>query len=471
MRLTTRHILLLAFLVMIHHFAYSSELVPVRLQLKWKHQFQFAGYYAAIERGYYRDVGLDVSILEAQPQKTPFDAVFRGEAEFGVCTTDILSSKNKGETPVVLANIFQHSPHIIIAMQESGIRHIHDLAGKKIAAEPGAADLYAILLSEGVSLDKFSVEELDFSIDKFIAGEVDAITAYSTDQIFPLQEAGYELNLIYPTNSGVDFYGDLLFTSQALILSNPALVKKFVAASLKGWSYALSNREELVNLIYNKYSKRHSLNHLRFEAEQTWKLILPEVVEIGYTNPGRWETILEMYKRLGRVDESVTLEGMLYADYQKQPFRIPWRLIIILCSALIIAIAFLSFFYRYNKKLKQEIHKRELIQQQLSETNEVLFRTNKEKDKFFSIIAHDLRSPFTAFLGITQVLLEQIDAMELKEIKYYAENLNKSAKNLYRLLENLLQWSCIKQGLSTPQFTTFSINKTVEDILKMFRIS
>lgn len=358
--------------------AFASNLRTVRLQLKWKHQYQFAGYYAAIEKGYYRDAGLDVQLLEAQPHETPFDAVAAGRAEFGTSTTDILIARSKGFKPVVLANIFQHSPHIIITKEDSGIRYVHDLIDKRIATEPFAADLYAFLLAEGMKPDRIKVEELDFSMDKFINGEVDAITAYSTDQLFPLQQAGYKLNILWPSSSGIDFYGDLLFTREELINKEPKLVERFRSASLKGWAYALNNQEELITLIYNKYSKRHSPEHLRFEANATGKLIQPDVVEIGYTNPGRWEHIIEAYKSMGYVDKDFSINGLLYRNYQKQPLVIPWRFIILLVMALAIAIVLVAFFYRLSKNLRKEIAQRALIQEQLTLSNQDLMEVRSE---------------------------------------------------------------------------------------------
>ena len=92
----------------------------VTLQLTWKHQFQFAGYYAAIEKGYYREVGLEVKLAEAVEGQNPTEAVFNGSAEFGVCNTDILLARSKNKEPVILATIFQHSSQILLASKKIG---------------------------------------------------------------------------------------------------------------------------------------------------------------------------------------------------------------------------------------------------------------------------------------------------------------------------------------------------------------
>ena len=135
--------LLLVSIVSIEFTANSQQLKNVTLQLKWKHQFQFAGYYAAIEKGYYKDAGIDVKLLEAVEGQNPSDAVFNGKADFGVCTSDIILMRSEGKEAVVLATVFQHSPLILIGSRKSGINHVHDLFGKIIALEPNSADIVA----------------------------------------------------------------------------------------------------------------------------------------------------------------------------------------------------------------------------------------------------------------------------------------------------------------------------------------
>jgi ABC-type nitrate/sulfonate/bicarbonate transport system substrate-binding protein len=111
------------------------HLTPVRLQLKWKHQFQFAGYYAAKAKGYYRDAGLDVSFLEAPDTIEPAQQVLQGKAEFGVSNSDLVLLRGRGNPVVALAAIYQHSPLILLALEKSGINNVHQLAGKRVMLE------------------------------------------------------------------------------------------------------------------------------------------------------------------------------------------------------------------------------------------------------------------------------------------------------------------------------------------------
>ena len=110
----------------------APGLEHVRLQLKWTHQFQFAGYYQAIEQGYYHEAGFDVELIEAKAGVDPVDVVLEGKAEYGVGTPSLLLARAHGKPVVVLGVIYQHSPLLILARREAGVSDIHDLVGKPI---------------------------------------------------------------------------------------------------------------------------------------------------------------------------------------------------------------------------------------------------------------------------------------------------------------------------------------------------
>ncbi|MEI8084724.1 MAG: ABC transporter substrate-binding protein [Paludibacter sp.] len=343
----------------------------VTLQLKWKHQFQFAGYYAAIAKGFYQEKGITVNLQEAMEGVDPNDAVVNGKADFGVCTTDILLLRSQNKKVVVLSTIFQHSPQILVASKKSGIEHVHNLIGKRIAMEHNAVDIIAFMKEEGIALDKCVLHAYSFNPNNLIEGKIDAATAYLTDEPFELNQAHFDYNIISPSMGGIDFYGDLLYTTEGLIKSNPELVENFRKASLKGWKYAMEHPEEIINFIYNNYGKRHSLEHLRFEAEKMKNLILPDVVEIGYSNPGRWESILDAYKKLDMIDASFKIDGMMYSDYVEPKVVIPWALIGVIFIVFLVIVIIALVFYRSARNLKKEINNRHAIEKDLLESNEL----------------------------------------------------------------------------------------------------
>jgi len=295
-----------------HARAPVQTLDPVTLQLKWTHAFQFAGYYAAKEQGYYREAGLDVSIAEALPGVDPVKNVLDGKAEFGVGTSALLLQRKAGSPVVALAVIFQHSPYVLIARQFSTTQAIHDLVGKRVMLEPQADELLAYLKKEGIPLSRITQVEHSYDPQDLIGGRIDAISGYATNQPWYLDRARFPYQIYTPRSSGIDFYGDNLFTTEQELKMHPERVQAFRAASLRGWKYAVEHPEEMADLILAKYSQRHSRDYFLFEAKQTIALMHPELIEVGYMNASRWRHIADTYADIGMLPRDFSLDGFLY---------------------------------------------------------------------------------------------------------------------------------------------------------------
>ena len=341
----------------------------VRMQLKWQHQFQFAGYYAAQTQGYYQSAGLDVEIIPSQPGEDAVQQVLEGKAEFGVGSTDLLLLREQGAPVVVLAVIFQHSSLALMTLKQSDLQSIHDLAGRKIMIEPGSAELYAYLNKEGISSDKFTLLPHSVQVKDLLSGNVDAMSAYVTDEPFELSKAGLAYQLYSPRADGIDFYGDNLFTTEHQIKLKPEMVKAFRAASLKGWEYAMRHPEELVQLIFTRYSQRHSIEHLRFEARQMAPLLQTDLVEIGHMNPGRWRHIANTYAELGMMNADVDLTGLLY-DPNPPPPDLRWLYGFIVVATLVLAaVSVLAvYIYQINARLRREVSERRRAEEKLRDS-------------------------------------------------------------------------------------------------------
>lgn len=117
----------------------------------------------------------------------------------------------------------------------------------------------------------------------------------------------------------------------------------------------------------------------------------------------------------------------------------------------------------------RDITERKIAEQSLRKSENELRTLNSEKDKFFSIIAHDLRSPFVSFLGLTEVMTQDISDMSKEEINKFANNLNFNANNLYRLLTNLLEWSAMKRGITKFNPAQISISEIIGSNLNLFK--
>ncbi|MCG2585075.1 EAL domain-containing protein [Massilia sp. TS11] len=296
----------------------ARALETVTLQLKHTHQFQFAGYYAAVAKGYYKEAGLDVKLVEALNGNEPERAVLAGRAEYGVGSSSLLLARMAGKPLVVLGVIFQHSPYVLLVRQHGSEPNLKSIIGQKVMIGSltdeltQADELVAFLRKEGIDIASLVRVEHTYNPDDFINGRVEAVSAFSTNEPDYLDRIGFMYDLYSPRAAGIDFYGDNLFTSEKELREHPARVRAFREASMKGWQYAMTHPDEIVDLILAKYTRRHDRQHLLYEARQMVPLVQPVLVEIGYMNPQRWRHIADVYADVGMLPKNVNFDGFLY---------------------------------------------------------------------------------------------------------------------------------------------------------------
>ena len=290
----------------------AAALDQVSLQLKWKHQFQFAGYYAALEQGFYRDAGLDVSIREGGPGIDVAETVASGKSDFGVCNASVLRDWANGRRLVVLAVIFQRSPAVILVPRRADISSVSDLRGRTLMDAPGSDEIAAMLKHEGV--DYAALPRIDHRGDArdLLAGRADAMVAYSTNEPFVLEQLGAAFRSFSPSAYGIDFYGDNLCTSEAELKAHPDRVAAFRAASVKGWAYALAHKEATADLILKTYSAKKSREALLFEAVRTDMLVRRGPGHIGQQDAAHWRRIAATYSKLGMLADDALPAGLMW---------------------------------------------------------------------------------------------------------------------------------------------------------------
>ena len=308
------------YLILILFSTFLNANEKIVLQLKWFHQFQFAGYYAAKEKGFYDEVGLNVEIRQRDLKYNNIDEVINGNAQYGVADSILILYRLKQQPVVIVSPIFQHSPSVFISLKKSNISSVYELNNKDILFYPNDTDGFSLLaMIKKFDLDVNLVRERykdDYM--RLIKNEVDVIPAYIANEPFLFKEKGYDVNIINPTNYGFDMYGDMLFTNEDEAKNNPIRVEKFKEATLKGWKYALENKEEIIQLINEKYSKEKSIEHLRYEANAIDSLINKDVTPLGYLDQGRIRYISEMYEYYGLTESKIDLNDFLFDEISKK---------------------------------------------------------------------------------------------------------------------------------------------------------
>ncbi|MFZ6688212.1 diguanylate cyclase domain-containing protein [Undibacterium sp. SXout11W] len=333
-------------------------LEKVSLQLKWTHEFQFAGYYAAKEKGFYKQAGLDVDIREADPALDVNNEVLIGRANYGVGTSSLILERKAGKPLVILAVIFQHSPQIILVRNGSTAQSVHDLKGKRLMLEPQSEELVAYLKAEGIPLNSITLQKHSFDVQDLVDGLTDAMSAYSFSEPYYLDQSKFDYQAFTPRSDGIDFYGDNLFTSEAEINQHPERVKAFRDASLRGWDYAIAHQDEIIDLILKKYPNKNRPNtreFLRFEADKISELMRSDLLATGYMNPGRWRHIADTYADLGMLPKNFPLDNLLYEPNPAINFKLIYSIITVTLLFACVAGVITFYILRVNRRLAQSL--------------------------------------------------------------------------------------------------------------------
>lgn len=425
----------------------SFALDKVKLYLKWKHQFQFAGYYVAIENGYFREEGLDVELIERTREVVPKEAIHDHPASYAITDSSIVLDYLKGAPVAIVASIFQHSPMVLATRKEDQITSPALLKGKKVMFHKDVDDAAILTMFQtvDVSIDDIIHVPHTFKNDNLINKKVDAISIYLTNQPYYFAKKGIEINILKPDNYGVDMYGDMIITSTNEAIKNPERVEAFRRASLRGWSYALNNIEEVANLIHLKYSK-NSKEQLIFEGIETKKMIMPDYIKLGSTSEMRLEKIASIYSKRRQVDRTRDLKDILFDNIKDRPFFSSKLFQIVLAgSSLFLFITMtLVFLNRHLRKLVDD------------KTIE-LEKLHAQKEQFFSNMTHELRTPLNGVIGgvglLEDTALDNGQREIIDVIKY-------SNKVLLDIVNQILDLS--KMG--SRKF------KLVEDSIELFQV-
>ena len=310
----------------------SCAAEKVVLQLKWEHEFQFAGYYAALWQGFYAEQGLDVEIRPASradgTMVQPAEELSAGRADFAIGAIDILIQRDRGQPFVVLAPIFQRSPNRIFTLASKPVRSLAELSELTIGVSDDFIldEVKALFNENGFNSDHLKLKHLPPTIDVLLSNEVDAVATYGVSLSYAAKERGVELHELNPEEFGLQFSGDTLFTHQRMIGERPKVVEKFLKATLKGWNYALEHRSDIAQRIAsdlprNIFTYDDLLAYNLSFAKKIDEYLSFPYTELGYTNTLRWRAMHSQLKALGLLDNEWD-EGVITSLGQKKEINI-----------------------------------------------------------------------------------------------------------------------------------------------------
>ncbi len=277
---------------------------PVKLQLQWFAQAQFAGYYAAKDKGFYKDQCLDVTILEGGVDIVPQTVLAQGGADFAIAwVPKALASREQGALITNVAQVFQKSGTLQVSWADSNIKSAADFKGKKIGnwGFGNEFEVFAAITKAG--LDPAADVELvqqQFDMKGLLSKEIDAAEAMTYNEYAQLLETKNpatgklyqpsDFNAVSYEAEGVGMLQDAIWANQDKLTSDTAyqdLTQKFVQASLQGWIYCRDNAQECADIVTKNGSKLGA-SHQLWMMNEINKLIWPSPLGVGVIDPAKY---------------------------------------------------------------------------------------------------------------------------------------------------------------------------------------
>ena len=302
----------------------ANALKPVSLQLQWVTQAQFAGYYVALDKGWYKAEGIDLTIKPGGPDLVPVDLVAAGASDYGTTLlADLTVAIQKGKPVISIGQIQQVNGLLLLAKKNSGITSAKGFVGKKVGVWLGSWEVQfnALLAKEGISPESVDVVPQGWSMEPFLRGELDVASAMIYNEYHVVLGHGVkaeDLNIIDYADFGLGFPGDVLFTSQNQYKNDSDQCERMLRASLKGWQYATEHPEEAAKIVL-KYDKTgvQTLEHQFAMMKEITKLVkLPEH-QLGYTEEATVQRMIDLLVRYKILDKPVPTSDIYTGEFVK----------------------------------------------------------------------------------------------------------------------------------------------------------
>ena len=294
----------------------------VKLQLQWFTQGQFAGYFAAVDQGYYKDAGLDVEIVEGGVDIPPQKTLASGAVDFAISwVPKALAEREAGAKVTNIAQIFQRSGTLQVSFKDKNITKPEDFKGKKIGnwGFGNEYEIFAALGKAGLDPAKdVTLLQQNFDMNGLLSGEIDAAEAMTYNEYAQVLEAENpdtgelyqpdELNVISYEEEGVGMLQDAIWADQAK-LADPAYCGKaiaFVKASIQGWAYCRDNADKCRDIVVAKGSKLGA-SHQLWQVNEVNKLIWPATGGIGMIDEAAWNRTVEIASGTKNLDGKTVL--------------------------------------------------------------------------------------------------------------------------------------------------------------------
>jgi NitT/TauT family transport system substrate-binding protein len=288
------------------HAAEDGGLIKIVFQADWYPQPEHGGFFTALAKGYYKDEGLDVTILPGGPYITVEKQVSAGSAQFGMGSSDkVLESNAQGQPLVAVAATMQHDPQGIMVRKDSSIHSFSDLNGHSVAIKVGESTWFEFIVKR-FQLNNVHVVPAMMNVANFVADPQYIQQAFATSEPFFAHQAGIETRVLLVSDAGYSPYR-VMYATNEFVQQHPEIIAKFVRASLKGWKEYL-NDPAAAHAMIAKLNPALNPEWMQF----TWQQLRdghfvagddPSGAQLGQMDSKRWATMYEQLVDLKVIDK------------------------------------------------------------------------------------------------------------------------------------------------------------------------
>lgn len=301
----------------------GDALAPLTMQLDWKPNVQFAGILVALDRGFYREAGIDLTLKPVDPGMQVVESVVSGTNWIGCSESGVLLGARAHGAPIkAIGTMLQGSPFCLMSLTARQIRKPTDLRGHTLGVHPDARLALDIMLhSSRIPRSTMTCMDVEHSIQPLVRGQIDVLMGYIIDEAVALQTTGHSINIIPCYEHGYVAYSQVYFTSEALLARDPALVGRFLDASHRGWTEAARDPEAVVKLIATRFLPGVDADYQRRSLAEILKLAQLESGKgsFGTMKKSTWKKMVRTFNASGILPRPITADEI--TDFRFQPSK------------------------------------------------------------------------------------------------------------------------------------------------------
>jgi len=321
-KLSASLLLAVATFALSHALVQSAAAADVKIRLDWKAGAQHAPFYLGKQRGYFKDVGINLNIISGSGSSDTIKQVGSGAVEFGLADALVLAQAAEQQVPVQsIAAYYQRSPIVVISPAENPMTDPQQLKrGVKLGSKKGSATyqgLIALLGANDMRIEEISLVDIGFGVQPLLVGQVDAMMGFAMNEPIEAETAGMPVQVMPISDYGVNVYGLTIISNTSFMSKNRELVRKFVKASLKSINEAIADPKAAVQAVAEGVPESDASREAQVLQHTIpyWQPGSGQGDKPGTQSQERWQTTIDVAQDLGLIETAPPPAALFTNEY------------------------------------------------------------------------------------------------------------------------------------------------------------